>query len=78
MRAGNSTQNPGMTRRVGDVVLQVEDLRTYCFTRWGVVKAVDGVSFCRASGRNVGDSGRVRLRQEHDGALAVAPGTALR
>jgi oligopeptide/dipeptide ABC transporter ATP-binding protein len=34
-----------MPRRIGDVILEVEDLHTYCFTRWGVVKAVDGVSF---------------------------------
>ena len=30
---------------IGDVVLDVNDLRTYFVTRWGVVKAVDGVSF---------------------------------
>ena len=29
----------------GDVVLEVDDLRTYFVTRWGLVKAVDGVSF---------------------------------
>ena len=29
----------------GDVVLEVNDLRTYFVTRWGLVKAVDGVSF---------------------------------
>ncbi len=28
-----------------DLVLEVEDLRTYFSTRWGTVKAVDGVSF---------------------------------
>ena len=28
-----------------DVVLEVDDLRTYFVTRWGLVKAVDGVSF---------------------------------
>ncbi len=28
-----------------ELVLKVEDLRTYFFTRSGVVKAVDGVSF---------------------------------
>src|SRR3990170_864982 len=27
------------------LVLEVDDLKTYFFTRWGVVKAVDGVSF---------------------------------
>ena len=28
-----------------DVVLSVKDLRTYFRTRWGEVKAVDGVTF---------------------------------
>jgi len=27
------------------VVLEVRDLRAYLYTRWGVVRAVDGVSF---------------------------------
>ncbi len=35
-------------------VLAVEDLRTYFYTRLGVVKAVDGVSFSVASGRVLG------------------------
>ena len=43
-----------MTRRIGDVVLEVEDLHTYCFTRWGVVKAVDGVSFSLRQGEALG------------------------
>ena len=43
-----------MTRVIGDVVLQVEDLHTYCFTRWGVVKAVDGVSFSLRQGETLG------------------------
>ncbi|HIA16329.1 MAG TPA: peptide ABC transporter ATP-binding protein, partial [Dehalococcoidia bacterium] len=33
------------SERIGDVVLDVQDLRTYFVTRWGVVKAVDGVDF---------------------------------
>jgi oligopeptide/dipeptide ABC transporter ATP-binding protein len=32
----------------------VEDLHTYCFTRWGVVKAVDGVSFRLRQGEALG------------------------
>jgi oligopeptide/dipeptide ABC transporter ATP-binding protein len=43
-----------MTTQIGDVVLQVEDLHTYCFTRGGVVKAVDGVSFYVRQGETLG------------------------
>lgn len=39
---------------VGDVVLDVQDLRTYFVTRWGVVKAVDGVSFQLRRGETLG------------------------
>lgn len=43
-----------------DVVLRVRNLRTYFYTRWGVVKAVDGVSFDLHRGETfgiVGESG---------------------
>jgi oligopeptide/dipeptide ABC transporter ATP-binding protein len=43
-----------MPRQTGDVILEVEDLHTYCFTRWGVVKAVDGVSFSLRQGEVLG------------------------
>src|SRR5205814_9991069 len=35
-------------------LLEVEDLRTHCFTRRGVVKAVDGVTFSVAPGETLG------------------------
>ena len=37
-----------------DVVLEVENLRTYFSTRWGTVKAVDGVSFDLRRGETLG------------------------
>lgn len=43
-----------MATQVGDVVLDVQDLHTYCFTRLGVVKAVDGVSFHLRQGETLG------------------------
>jgi len=43
-----------MARQIGDVILEVEDLHTYCFTRFGTVKAVDGVSFNLRQGEVLG------------------------
>ena len=54
MRDGHPPQDNAGTRDAADVVLQVDDLRTYCFTRWGVVKAVDGVSFSLRQGETLG------------------------
>src|SRR5262245_59091591 len=47
-------------RAAQDNVLEVVDLRTYFYTRNGLMKAVDGVSFSLASGETlaiVGESG---------------------
>ncbi len=37
-----------------DIVLQVEDLHTEFRTRWGTVKAVDGISFDLRRGETLG------------------------
>ena len=42
------------TEAADNVVLQVRDLRTHFFTRWGTVKAVDGVSFDLTRGETLG------------------------
>ena len=42
------------TQTNNDVVLEVDDLRTYFKTRWGTVKAVDGVSFSLRRGEVLG------------------------
>jgi ABC-type dipeptide/oligopeptide/nickel transport system ATPase component len=45
---------------MGDIVLEVVDLKTYYYTSEGVVKAVDGVSFTVERGKCVaivGESG---------------------
>ena len=45
---------------MSEIILQVEDLRSYFFTRQGVVKAVDGISFYVREGETfgiVGESG---------------------
>jgi len=44
----------GETDRIGNVILDVRNLRTYFFTYDGVVKALDGVSFNVRRGETVG------------------------
>ena len=43
-----------MSTQLGDVILEVKDLHTYFFNRWGTVKAVDGVSFSLRQGETLG------------------------
>jgi oligopeptide/dipeptide ABC transporter ATP-binding protein len=43
-----------MPRQIGDVILEVDDLHTYIFSRFGTVKAVDGVSFSLRQGEALG------------------------
>lgn len=51
----SSTEHPSSTpQRMGTPVLEVRDLKTYLYTRWGVTKAVDGVSFDVHEGETLG------------------------
>lgn len=43
-----------MSAKIGDVILEVKDLRTHFFTRTSVVKAVDGISFDLRQGETLG------------------------
>ncbi len=50
-RVADSVSSEGQGR---DVVLDVQDLQTHLFTRWGVTRAVDGVSFSIREGETLG------------------------
>ena len=52
---GDGRREPGDAATTGaSTLLRVEDLRTYFYTRAGVARAVDGVSFSMAVGETVG------------------------
>jgi oligopeptide/dipeptide ABC transporter ATP-binding protein len=51
---GRSTSHFGESAVTEEIVLEVEDLCTYFTTRWGTVKAVDGVSFMLRKGETLG------------------------
>ena len=57
------------TQTNSDIVLEVQDLRTHFQTRWGTVKAVDGVSFSLRRGETLGIIGESGLRQVRDHAF---------
>ena len=46
-------------------VIEVRDLRTHLVTRWGTVRAVDGVSFALAADREHRVQRRHRLLEDH-------------
>jgi ABC-type dipeptide/oligopeptide/nickel transport system ATPase component len=43
-----------VSERFGEVVLEVKDLHAHLTTRWGVVRAVDGLSFAVRAGETLG------------------------
>ncbi len=78
-------QTPDDMEPPADALLVVRGLKKYFPIRKGLfnrhvgdVKAVDGVSFFAAQGRDAGDGGRVGVRQEHHGPRAAQPDRAHR
>ena len=53
MRGGEAITQ-AVEKKFGDVLLDVQDLHSYFFTRTGIVKAVDGVSFKVRQGETLG------------------------
>ena len=60
--AGEAPVERARRTGVGDVLLDVRDLRTHFQVMDGTVKAVDGVSFSVRRGGTPGDRRRVRAR----------------
>ena len=70
----------GPSAATSEVVLDVKDLQTHFATRWGTVKAVDGVNYSSAPRRDARCGRRVGIREicyrtlDHE-VGAFAPGS---
>lgn len=56
----SNLKSDNTSKQIGEVILEVKDLRTHLFTKRGVIKAVDGVNFYLRKGETfgiVGESG---------------------
>src|SRR5207245_9754318 len=53
-RVSGRSEEPGRLAVAAPVVLGVRGVRAYLYTRWGVVRAVDGVSFALGEGETLG------------------------
>ncbi len=78
MATGSEMRPADYTKLTGpghnaEIVLEVQGLQTYLFTRLGIVKAVDDVSFSVRRGDTLAIVGEFGLRQDDDGIVVVAP-----
>ena len=64
----------GPSAATSEVVLDVKNLQTHFATRWGTVKAVDGVDYAVRRGETLGVVGRVGFWQVGYGVINHAAG----